>query len=68
MATLERIAELTTKLYDLLSQAEEIRDLIQERDNTTSELDESDTEDDSLEQTELKISWCPCFSRKQKLN
>jgi hypothetical protein len=68
MATLERIAELTNKLYDLLSQAEEIRNLIQERDTATSELDESDTEDVSLEETELKTTWCSCFSRKQKLN
>jgi len=68
MATLERIAELTNKLNDLLSQAEEIRNLIQERDTATSQSEESDTEDVPLEQAELKTTWCSCFSRKQKLN
>jgi len=68
MATLERIAELTNKLHDLLSQAEEIRNLIQQRDTETSESDECDTEDTSLEETQLKTTWCCCFSRKQKLN
>ena len=68
MATLERIAELTNKLHDLLSQAEEIRNLIQERDTATSELDDSDIEEVPLEQTEVKTTWCSCFSRKQKLN
>jgi hypothetical protein len=74
MANLERLEFLTQKLHDLLSQAQEIKRLIQER-QLESQESASITSDDGppaeedlppVEQKEPR-SYC-CFSRKRKLN
>jgi hypothetical protein len=73
MVNLERLEFLTNKLHDLLSQAEELKQMIEQRDTEnemapTSESEASDTEVEEQEPEPERSSWCCCFMRKQKLN
>jgi hypothetical protein len=77
MVNLERLEFLTNKLHDLLSQAEELKQMIEQRDTEnemapTSESEASDTEveeqESELESEPERSSGCCCFMRKQKLN
>jgi len=73
MVNLERLGFLTNKLHDLLSQAEDLKQMIEQRDdqNQIAPTDESDASDTEVEEPEPQTessSWCCCFMRKQKLN
>jgi hypothetical protein len=77
MVNVERLEFLRNKLHDLLSQAEELKQMIERRDSqnqiATSETssDESaasDTDVDEQESEPEPSRWCCCFTRKQKLN
>jgi len=71
---LERLEQLTQKLHGLLSQAQEIKTIIQERQKEPEESasvssDESPTFEEDLPPVESKEPRaCCCFSRKRKLN
>jgi len=78
MVSLERIEFLTNKLHDLLSQARELKEIVEwneaqnkvassiEEESGPSEIDETNTE--VIEQKPEPRRWCCCFTRKQKLN
>ena len=73
MVNLERLGFLTNKLHDLLSQAEELKHMIEQRDaqNQIAPTDESEASDTEVEEQEPepeRSSWCCCFTRKPKLN
>ncbi len=77
MVNLERLGFLTNKLHDLLSQAEELKHMIEQRDaqNQMAPTDESAAPDTDVEEQESEpktesepSSGCCCFMRKQKLN
>jgi hypothetical protein len=77
MVNLERLEFLKNKLHDLLSQAEELKHMIEQRDaqnqivtsdTSSDESAASDTEVEEQESEPESSSWCCCFMRKQKLN
>jgi hypothetical protein len=77
MVNIERLEFLKNKLHDLLSQAEELKHMIEQRDaqNQIAPTDESEASDTEVEEQESELesesersSWCCCFMRKQKLN
>jgi len=77
MVNLERLEFLTNKLQDLLSQAEELKQMIEQRDaqNQMPPTDESAASDTDVDDSEPEPEpepepsrWCCCFTRKQKLN
>ena len=79
MVNLERLAFLTNKLHDLLSLAEELKQMIEQRDSQ-NQIASSDTSSDvsAVSDTEVNeqepepqpetSTWCCCFTRKLKLN
>lgn len=72
MDDLERVSNLTSRLYDLLSQVEHVKALIQEShpqiisSNESSDTDNSHV-DEPAPKPELNRTWSCCFIRKQKL-
>ena len=73
MVNLERLEQLTEKLHDLLSQAQEIKRMIQEpeaepEETASTNSDELASDKDTVVQQPEPKSWCCCFSRKRKLN
>lgn len=77
MVNFERLEFLTNKLHDLLSQAEELKQMIEQRDSQnqivssdtlSDESAASDTDVDEQESEPEPSRWCCCFTRKQKLN
>lgn len=81
MVNLKRLEELTEKLHDLLSQAQEIKRMIQERkvepeaeskaepeETASTNSEELDCNEGAMLQQPEPKRWCCCFSRKRKLN
>ena len=74
MVNLERLDFLKNKLHDLLSQAEELKQMIEQRDSqnqiATSDTssDESVGSDTEGDEEPMPRTCCWCFSRKTKLN
>jgi hypothetical protein len=79
MVNLERLGFLTNKLHELLSQAEELKQMLEER-NAPNQTPSSDTSSDESAVSDKEIdeqepepqpevsTWCCCFTRKLKLN
>ena len=77
MVNLERLDFLRNKLHDLLSQAEELKQMIEQRDSQ-NQIASSDTSSDESAASDTDVyerdsepepsRWCCCFTRKQKLN
>jgi hypothetical protein len=73
MTNLERIEFLTNKLHDLLSQTQELKEMIEMRDAqnqvaASSEEESVSSATEIIEQKPESRTWCCCFSRKPKLN
>jgi hypothetical protein len=66
MVNLERIEELTNKLNTLLSQVEELKHMIQQRNEEPSSDDDSQDTSEVEDEEEPQVCCC-CFTRKQKL-
>ena len=71
MDNLERVSNLIRKLHELLSEAGEVKALIQEHDFQSVSSNESmDTDNSDVDEPEPKPeikNTCCCFIRKQKL-
>jgi hypothetical protein len=78
MTNLERIEFLTNKLHNLLSQTQELKEMIeiydaQNKATPSSEEESGSLEEDNsntevIEQKPEPRTWCCCFTRKPKLN
>jgi hypothetical protein len=74
MVNLERVEFLTNKLHDLLSQTQELKEMIEMRDaqnkthSISSEEESSPSDTEVIEQKPEPRTWCCCFTRKPKLN
>ena len=73
MTNLERVEFLTNKLHDLLSETQELKEMIEMRDAQNKAAPSSDEESgpsdtEVIEQKPESRTWCCCFTRKPKLN